>query len=168
VGEVQRFEPQKRWGAAGLQQPPGRSHQNIMKMDPSASVIGPQDWRRILPFDPAAASVELGWVGLEAARFRATPAFELNDAVLTHHMLALFTHSGSRGEAAHTAPFRIDSVGAGWQSGPGALERTRDELHIFLEPGMVERVAAEAFALDPARVSIAPLDELQRGGKSDG
>jgi hypothetical protein len=125
LGEVQRFEPQKRWGAAGLQQPPGRSHQNIMKMDPSASVIGPQDWRRILPFDPAAASVELGWVGLEAARFRATPALELNDAVLTHRMLALFTHSGSRGEAAHTAPFRIDSVGAGWQSGPGALERTR-------------------------------------------
>jgi hypothetical protein len=43
-----------------------------------------------------------------------------------------------------------------------------DELHIFLEPGMVERVAAEAFALDPARVPIAPLDGLQWGGKSDG
>jgi len=33
---------------------------------------------------------------------------------------------------------------------------------------MVERVAAEAFALDPARVPIAPLDGLQWGGKSDG
>jgi len=71
VGEGHRFEPQKRWGAAGLQQPPGRSHQKIMKMDPSGSAIGPQD--------------------------RATPASELNDAVLTHHMLALSTHSGSRG-----------------------------------------------------------------------
>jgi AraC-like DNA-binding protein len=31
-------------------------------------------------------------------------------------------------------------------------------LHIFLEPGVVERVAAEAFELNPARVSIIPLD----------
>jgi AraC family transcriptional regulator len=36
----------------------------------------------------------------------------------------------------------------------------RDQLHIFLEPGRVERVAAEAFDLDPARVSVPPLDGL--------
>ena len=41
----------------------------------------------------------------------------------------------------------------------GSPVRTRssghkDELHIFLEPGVVERVAAEAFEFDPARVSI--------------
>jgi AraC family transcriptional regulator len=34
-------------------------------------------------------------------------------------------------------------------------------LHIFLEPGVVERVAAEAFELDAARVSIPPLDGVQ-------
>jgi AraC family transcriptional regulator len=35
-----------------------------------------------------------------------------------------------------------------------------DSLHVFLEPGLVERVAAEAFELDPARVSLPPLDGL--------
>jgi AraC family transcriptional regulator len=34
-------------------------------------------------------------------------------------------------------------------------------LHIYLEPSVVGRVAAEAFELDPARVSIPPLDGLQ-------
>jgi hypothetical protein len=53
--------------------------------------IGLLDWRRILPFQPAAASDRLGWVGLEAARFMALPAAELNQPALTHHMLVLFT-----------------------------------------------------------------------------
>jgi AraC family transcriptional regulator len=35
-----------------------------------------------------------------------------------------------------------------------------DWLHIFLEPGLVARVAAEAFELDPARVTVPPLDGL--------
>ena len=36
--------------------------------------IGPLDWLKILPFEAAAASDRLGWVGLEAARYRAAPA----------------------------------------------------------------------------------------------
>jgi AraC family transcriptional regulator len=36
----------------------------------------------------------------------------------------------------------------------------RDQLHIFLEPGLVARVAAEAFGLDPARLMVPPLDSL--------
>jgi AraC family transcriptional regulator len=35
-----------------------------------------------------------------------------------------------------------------------------DWLDVFLEPRLVERVAAEAFDLDPARVSVPPLDAL--------
>jgi AraC family transcriptional regulator len=35
-----------------------------------------------------------------------------------------------------------------------------DWLHLYLEPGLVERVAAEAFGLDPARLAIPPLDVL--------
>src|SRR6516164_2949884 len=46
--------------------------------------------RRILPFEPAAASDRLGWLGLEAARFQAAPAAELNPPALTHHRLVLF------------------------------------------------------------------------------
>jgi AraC family transcriptional regulator len=36
----------------------------------------------------------------------------------------------------------------------------KDELHVFLEPGLVERVAAEAFGIDPARLTVPPLDAL--------
>src|SRR5207302_7000609 len=36
----------------------------------------------------------------------------------------------------------------------------KDSLHVHLEPGLVARVAAEAFDLDPARLTIPPLDGL--------
>ena len=38
----------------------------------------------------------------------------------------------------------------------------KDQLHIFLEAGLVTRVAAEAFDLDPARLTVPPLDCLDR------
>jgi AraC family transcriptional regulator len=38
--------------------------------------------------------------------------------------------------------------------------RKEGSLHIFLEPGLVERVAAEAFDLEPARTIVPPLDAL--------
>src|SRR5205807_139662 len=36
----------------------------------------------------------------------------------------------------------------------------KDSLHVYLEPGLVARVAAETFDLDPARVLVPPLDAL--------
>jgi AraC family transcriptional regulator len=48
-------------------------------------------------------------------------------------------------------------------AGTPALWRWRgckDSLHIYLEPGLVARVAAEAFGLDPARLTVPPLDGL--------
>jgi hypothetical protein len=36
----------------------------------------------------------------------------------------------------------------------------KDELHILLQAGLVTRVAAEAFDLDPARLTVPPLDAL--------
>jgi AraC family transcriptional regulator len=36
----------------------------------------------------------------------------------------------------------------------------KDELHVFLEPGLVGRVAAEAFGLDPARLAVPPIGGL--------
>jgi AraC family transcriptional regulator len=38
--------------------------------------------------------------------------------------------------------------------------RKEDGLHIYLEPWLVARVAAEAFDLDPARLTVPPLDGL--------
>jgi D-arabinose 1-dehydrogenase-like Zn-dependent alcohol dehydrogenase len=45
--------------------------------------IGPLDWLRLLPHEAAASSDRRGWVGLDAARCRVTPAFELNLPALT-------------------------------------------------------------------------------------
>jgi hypothetical protein len=50
-------------------------------------LIAPLDWRKVLPFEAAAASDRLGWVGLEAAHFRASPAFERTAPGITHHRL---------------------------------------------------------------------------------
>jgi hypothetical protein len=40
--------------------------------------LGPLDWLKIMPFEAAASSNRLGWVGLEAARYRAPPTSELS------------------------------------------------------------------------------------------
>jgi len=45
--------------------------------------LDPFDERKTLPFEAAAASDRLGWVGLQAARFRAAPAFDLNQPLPT-------------------------------------------------------------------------------------
>ena len=52
--------------------------------------IGLPDWLKIVPLEAVASSERLGWVGLEAARHRASPAFELKQPALTHHVLVLF------------------------------------------------------------------------------
>src|SRR5262245_37926204 len=131
--------------------------------------IRPLDWYRILPFDAAAASDRLGWVGLVAARYCEPPASELNLSPLTHHTLVLFARPPeeldlrSEGLKRHVPPpaGAISLLPAGtparWRwSGPN------DSLSVCLEPGLVARVAAEAFDLDPARLTVPPLDGLDR------
>jgi AraC family transcriptional regulator len=129
--------------------------------------IGPLDWLKIVPFKSAAASHRLGWVGLEAVRYRAAPAFELNPPAITHHRLVLFARPPDEldllyeGVKRHVPPpaGSISLLPAGT---PGLWRSSghKDSLHIYLEPGLVARVAAEAFGLDPARVTVPPLDAL--------
>jgi AraC family transcriptional regulator len=123
--------------------------------------------RKILPFEPAAASDRLGWVGLEAARYRAAPAAELNPPALTHHRLVLFTRPPEELDLRYEGVKRFVPPPAGAialvPAGIPVLWRWSgcfDWLHIFLEPGLVARVAAEAFDLDPSRLTISPLDAL--------
>jgi AraC family transcriptional regulator len=126
--------------------------------------IGPLDWLKNIPHEAVAASDRLGWVGLEAARYRAAPASEYNPPAITHHWFVLFIRPPQELDLAYEGVKRhvpppagsIVLVPAGsparWRwSGP------RDTLHIYLEPGLVARVAAEAFELDPARLTIPPL-----------
>ena len=47
--------------------------------------------RKFVPFEAAATSEGLGWMGLEAARYVAAPSSELNVPASTHHWLVLVT-----------------------------------------------------------------------------
>jgi AraC family transcriptional regulator len=131
------------------------------------ALLGPLDWLKVIPFQAVAASDRLGWVGLEAARYRASPAWEYNAPALTHHRLVLVTRPPQEldlrfeGVKRHVPP----PAGAIILVPAGTRGRVRwsggfDWLHSYLEPGLVARVAAEAFDLDPARLTVPPLDGL--------
>jgi AraC family transcriptional regulator len=129
--------------------------------------IGPLDFLKILPHETALSSDRLGWVGLEAARCREAPAFEFDLPTLTHHRLFLFArppddlHLRYDDVERHVPP----PAGSIMLLPAGSAARVcssgcKDELHVFLEPELVARVAAEAFDLDPARLTVPPLDAL--------
>src|SRR5262245_30614058 len=149
--------PNSSWGRLVMQQ------EKPERGDP----IGPLDWLKVIPFEAVAVSDRLGWVGLEAARFRASPAWEYNAPALTHHRLVLVTRPPQElelrfeGVKRHIPPpaGAIILVPAGT---PGRVRWSGgfDWLHIYLEPGQVERVAAEVFDLAPARLTLSPVDVL--------
>jgi AraC family transcriptional regulator len=129
--------------------------------------IGPPDWLKLVPFEPAAASARLGWVGLEATRYCTASASEYNPPAITHHWLVLFIRPPEELDLAYEGVKRhvpppagaISLMSAGTPSRWRCSGR-RDLLHIHLEAGLVARVAAEAFDLDPARLTVPPLDAL--------
>ena len=127
--------------------------------------IRPLDWLKLLPHEATASSDQRGWVGVEAARCLEAPAFELNLPPLTHHRLFLFARPPQELDLWYEGVKRNAPPPAGSISllpaGYPARARSsgcKDELHIFLEPGLVARVAAEAFGLDPGRLTMPPLD----------
>ena len=130
-------------------------------------LLGPRDWRERLPFEPAAASDGLGWVSLEAERMSAAPASEINQPAMTHHMLVLYTRPPEELELSTEGVNRlvrplvgsISMVPAG-QPVRWRWSGSKDALHIYLEPALVARVAAEAFGLDPARLTVPPFAGL--------
>ena len=129
--------------------------------------IGSLDWRKVLPFMADASSGQLRWVSMQAARCRAEPAFELSVPALTYHRLVFVARPPDALELRYdevkrhhpTPTGSITLVPAGspvWARSSGH----KDELHIFLDAGLVARVAAEAFDLDPTRLTVPPLDGL--------
>jgi AraC family transcriptional regulator len=129
--------------------------------------IGPLEWHKILPLKADAASDKLGWVDLEALRCRKVPAFDLSPPAITHHRLVLYIRPPEEMDLVYEGVKRHVPPPAGTISvvpaGIPALWRSsgrRDTLHIYLEPGLIARVAAEAFDIDPARLTVPPLDGL--------
>jgi AraC family transcriptional regulator len=130
-------------------------------------LLGPIELVKHFPGEPFAASDRLRWAGLEALRYRNQIPNEAFQPPLTHHSLLLFIHTPKEFEARYEGIRRVVPPRAGsiLMVPAGSPARWRwsshsDSLHVFLEPGLVARVAAEAFDLDPARASLPPLDGL--------
>ena len=129
--------------------------------------FGPLDFRKVCPIKASSTSEGLGWVGLEAARFDGLIDFETANPPMTHHRLFLFIrppeeldlrYEGVKREVPPPAG-AIYMVPAGTPV-QARSRRWKESLHIYLEPGLVARVAAETFGLDPARLTLPPLDCL--------
>jgi AraC family transcriptional regulator len=123
--------------------------------------------RPLVPFEASASSEALGWVGLEAARYSAAPGSEVDPPPLPYHWLVLITRPPVEldlryeGVERHVPP----PAGSMLLVPAGCPVRWRwrgckDSLHVHLDPALVARVAAEVFDLDPARLTVPPLDGL--------
>jgi AraC family transcriptional regulator len=134
----------------------------------SSAPLGPLELRRkVVSFEPSATSDWLGWVGLEAARYCAAPASDYDQPALTHHMLILYTRPPRELDLWYEGVKRAGQPSAGSVTVVPAGSQVRwrwsgskDSLHIYLEPDLVTQVAAEAFDLDPARITVPPLNGL--------
>jgi AraC family transcriptional regulator len=127
--------------------------------------LTPQEYCRLAPFQSATASCRLGWAGLEALLYNDVCDAEFERPPLTHHELVLFNRPPDvfgidyEGVRRHLPPpaGAVAVVPAGTPSRRQWRGR-RVSLHVFLEPDLVARVAAEEFGLDTARWAVPPLD----------
>jgi AraC family transcriptional regulator len=121
-----------------------------------SGLLGPLEFYKHLPEEPFAVSDGRRWVGLEAVRYREQPPNEAFAPPLTHHVLLLFLQTPKDFEMRSEGIRRVVPPPAGsiLMVPAGSPARYRwgshsDSLHVCLEPGLVARVAAEAFDLDP-------------------
>jgi AraC family transcriptional regulator len=129
--------------------------------------LGPRERAGLVSFAPAAASDWRAGVGMLAARYLDAPATEVALPPSTHHSLVLVHRPSEECELRYESVKRHTPPPAGsilvipasipvqWR-----WAGRNDSLHISLEPGLVARVAAESFDLDPTRVVVPPLDQL--------
>jgi AraC family transcriptional regulator len=129
----------------------------MRQQEPGLSgLLGPIELIKHFPGEPFATSDRLRWVGLEALRYRDQPPNEAFQPPLTHHSLLLFLRTPKEFEARFDGISRVVPPPAGsiLMVPAGSPARWRwsshsDSLHVFLEPGLVARVAAEAFGHMP-------------------
>lgn len=120
-----------------------------------------------LPAAPVESSAPLGWSAVRVEHFRETPDFDLDLPGQTHHLLSLYLRPPER--------MGLWCAGLEWEAVPppgsilvlpaGHARRAcrrgpTDSVHLHLDPGLVARVAAEAFDLDPDRVELPAVGAL--------
>jgi AraC family transcriptional regulator len=121
----------------------------------------------LLSLKVEATSQNLGWVGLQAARYRDLPTNEIHIPALSQHLLILHTKPapvmsyGCQGVKRETPPpvGSISVVPAGniteccWRG-------TKDAFHIHLDSKLTAQVAAASFELDLTRTAVPPFEAL--------
>jgi hypothetical protein len=126
-----------------------------------------QDIRSRHKVIPDATSHALGWIGLQAVRYRNLATNEMQVPALSQHLLMLHTKAAAEvnfrydgGERERPAPVgSITAIPVGsvleccWRG-------TKDAIHIYLDPKLIARVATTSFELDLARTAVPPLDAL--------
>src|SRR5215471_14113557 len=129
---------------------------------------GPLELIKHFPGEPLTASERRQWVGLEALRYREQPPNEAFQPPLTHHSLVLLLRTPKEFElhcdgVTRVVPPRAGSILVVPAGSPAKWRWSSrsDSLHVFLDPTLVEQVAAETFELDPARAPVLPVDDLQ-------
>jgi AraC family transcriptional regulator len=120
--------------------------------------------RDISPIIPAATSDGLDWPGVQALRFHAAPSFEIVKPGLPLHSLVLVTSPPEKLELQYDSvrymrPFPAGSIVFAPASVPMRWRWTgpKDSFHLYLDPELVARVAAESFDLS---LEIPPLEVL--------
>jgi len=119
------------------------------------------------PWTAKATSERLGWTNVEAARYDLSSGSEVLSPAATYHRLVLVTRTAEEVDLEYEGVNRhrpldmgaISLVPAGsptWFRWSGRFAWNV----VYLEPRVIERVAAEAFDLDPARLTIPSLDAV--------
>ena len=114
-----------------------------------------------------ATSHRLGWVGLQAVRYRDLATNEIHMPALSQHLLILHTKPPAEGN------FRYEGIKREVPPPVGSItvmpvgsvvecrwRGTKDALHIYLDPKLIARVATTGFELDLSRKGILPFDAL--------
>jgi AraC family transcriptional regulator len=137
------------------------------------SVVGlPRDVPPVIPASLVSLGVDaishnLGWVGLQAVRYRNLATNEIHVPALSQHLLILHTKPPAEGNFRYEGVKRETPppVGSITVMPVGSVVECRwrgakDAFHIYLDPKLIARVATMSFALDPPRTAIPPLDAL--------
>jgi AraC family transcriptional regulator len=123
--------------------------------------------RNLPPVIPEATSHNLGWIGLQAVRYRDSATNEIHLPALSQHLLVLITKPPAEinlryeGVKRETPP-PVGSVMV-MPAGSSVTCRwrgTEDGLHIYLDPMLIARVATTSFERDLSRTAVPPLDAL--------
>jgi AraC family transcriptional regulator len=137
------------------------------------SVIGlPPEVPPVIPASLGSLGVEatshnLGWIGLQAVRYRDLATNEIHIPALSQHLLILHT------KPAAEMNFRYEEVKRNLPPPVGSItvmpagsvtdcrwRGTKDAFHIYLDPKLIARVATTSFELDLSRAAIPPFDAL--------